>query len=649
MFTGALVATLWVAGAIAAEPYVQPPPALVLDGIPPIPSELVEKVRPYGEFRPHALLSWHPTKREMLVLRRLHATAQLHALSEPGTTPKALTDFPDAVSSAEYQPVKGDYILFTRGEGGNEVFRLYRYDLPSGATTALSPAGERTASVTWNRAGDRIAYTTFLIDRNNPERRARTTLRMVDPAKPEGERILARFDGGYWTGFRFSEDGRKLAFMEFVSANESHLWVMDVATGKRQRVTRPDKAGPVAYGVPRFSKDGRALFATSDRGSEFQRLAYVPIGGGKERPLTAHLAYDVDSFDLSFEANRLAFTTNEAGSHVLRFLDLTTLKELPRPALFHGAIGGLEWRRNSTEIGFHIASARSAGDVFSYDIRANRLTRWTNGNNPEVNTNEFTEPRLIRWKSFDGREISGFHYHPGPKFTGKRPVLVNIHGGPEAQSRPSFKGRFNYLVTELGIALVYPNVRGSSGFGKTFLKLDDGRKREDSVKDIGALLDWIREQPDLDADRVSVMGGSYGGYMAFATAVHYQDRIAGAVSSAGISNFVTFLERTESYRRDIRRAEYGDERDPEMRSFLESIAPVNHAQRITKPLLVIQGRNDPRVPYTEAEQIVATLKARGTPAWFLVANDEGHGFAKKPNADFLFYTLVEFLKATLLK
>jgi dipeptidyl aminopeptidase/acylaminoacyl peptidase len=425
--------------------------------------------------------------------------------------------------------------------------------------------------------------------------------------------------------------------------------VMDLATGKKRRVTPSRKGELVAYDTPRFSKDGKTIFAISDRASEYRRLVLMPASGGKERVLAANLKHDVDGFDISFDANRIAFLTNESGSSGLRFIDLPTLKEQPRPPLVPGVIGGLEWRPKSSEVGFHMSSARSAGDVFSYDVKTNKVTRWTNGNNPELNTSEFVEPRLIKWKSFDGLEISGFHYQPPARFTGKRPVIINIHGGPEAQFRPGFTGRSNYFINELGVAIIFPNVRGSAGFGKTFIKLDNGMKREDSVKDIGALLDWIKEQPDLDGERIMVTGGSYGGYMTFACAVHFADRIAGAVSVVGISNFVTFLERTESYRRDLRRAEYGDERDPAMRAFLESIAPLNHAEKITKPLFVVQGFNDPRVPYTEAEQIVANLKKRGTPVWFLMAKDEGHGFVKKPNADYQFYATVEFAKQTLLK
>ena len=646
----ALAAAFLTALIAHADPLlVDPPKSLILDGVPPIPAALAEKLAPYAEFRPHLMLSWHPARREMLINRRLRATNQPHVVTEPGVTPLPLTDLPDAVSGASFQPTTGEYFVFARGEGGNEVLRLYRQDLASKEATALSPEGERASLPEWNRKGDRIVYTTQPIDRNNPERKVRTTVHVVDPLKPESDRVLARMEGGGWFGFRFSEDGKRLVFVQHISANESYIWVMDAATGRKRRVTPPAKGEPVYWGETHFSRDGKGVFTTTDRGSEFRRLAYLPLSGGKERVLAANLEYDVDDYDISFDANRIAFITNEHGSDVLRFIDLATLKELPRPPLVQGVIAGLAWRKKSTEVAFHMSSARSAGDVFSYDVKANKLIRWTNGNGPQVNTSEFVEPRLVTWKSFDDRDISGFLYLPPARFEGKRPVIIQIHGGPESQARPGFIGRNNYFVSELGVAMIYPNVRGSSGFGKTFLKLDNGMKREDSVKDIGALIDWIAAQPDLDASRVSIAGGSYGGYMSLACAFHFADRIAGAVSVVGISNFTTFLERTESYRRDLRRVEYGDERVPDMRAFFERIAPLNNAQKITKPLFVVQGLNDPRVPYTEAEQIVATVKKNGTPVWFMMAKDEGHGFAKKPNADYQFYATVEFARQTLLK
>jgi dipeptidyl aminopeptidase/acylaminoacyl peptidase len=357
--------------------------------------------------------------------------------------------------------------------------------------------------------------------------------------------------------------------------------------------------------------------------------------------LTPDTKWDVEEFDLSDDGKLLAYTTNEDGMAVLHLLDTATRKELPAPKLPPGQVFGLSWHPNSRDLGFVINSAKAPSDVYSYDVTTGQtspaggtptesgtagLTRWTESETAGLNTQQFPDPSLVRWKSFDGKEISGFVYKPdAAKFPGKRPVIVNIHGGPESQFRPAFMGSYNYYFTRLGCAAVFPNVRGSSGYGKTFLTLDDGRKREDSVKDIGALLDWVKAQPDLDADRVMVTGGSYGGYMSLAVSTHYADRIRCAVDSVGISNFVTFLERTEPYRQDLRRVEYGDERDPDMRKFLTQISPLNNVQKIAKPLFVVHGANDPRVPLYEAEQIVAALKKQGTPAWFWWPRTRGTG------------------------
>jgi dipeptidyl aminopeptidase/acylaminoacyl peptidase len=246
-------------------------------------------------------------------------------------------------------------------------------------------------------------------------------------------------------------------------------------------------------------------------------------------------------------------------------------------------------------------------------------------------------------------KVSAFVYRPDPqRFPGKRPVAVIIHGGPESQSRPGFMARYNYFLNELGIALVVPNVRGSAGYGKRFLTLDDGYLREDSVKDIGAFLDWIGTDSGLDPARVSVMGGSYGGYMTLASLVHFSDRLRCGVDVVGISNFVTFLTNTQEYRRDLRRVEYGDERDPRMRAHLEKISPLNQVDRIRVPLMVVQGKNDPRVPLSEAEQMVKAVRAQGQTCAYLMAKDEGHGFAKKPNADFQFLSTIQFLQEHLL-
>jgi dipeptidyl aminopeptidase/acylaminoacyl peptidase len=314
-----------------------------------------------------------------------------------------------------------------------------------------------------------------------------------------------------------------------------------------------------------------------------------------------------------------------------------------------GLVGGLEWHENNRDLGFNVTSANSPADVYSINMESGKVDRWTESETGGLNPDDFVQPELVRMKSFDGLEISAFVYRPDSRrFPGKRPVIVNIHGGPEAQSRPGFLARNNYFLNEMGIALVYPNVRGSSGYGKTFLTLDNGFKREDSVRDIGTVLDWLEKDPRLDATRTAVMGGSYGGYMVLASMQHFGTRLRCGVDIVGISNFLTFLKNTQEYRRDLRRAEYGDERDPAMQEFLARIAPTAHVEKITKPLFVVQGKNDPRVPLSESEQMVQAIRQNGGKVWYLMAKDEGHGFAKKKNADFQFLATILFFREHLL-
>jgi dipeptidyl aminopeptidase/acylaminoacyl peptidase len=358
---------------------------------------------------------------------------------------------------------------------------------------------------------------------------------------------------------------------------------------------------------------------------------------------------DVEEFDLSDDGQKIAFVTNEDGFSVLHIYDITSKSDKPVADLPRGVIEHMRWRRHSHELGFNLSSARSPWDVYSFDVNTGKVERWTFSETGGLNTANLPEPELIHWKSWDGRTISGFLYRPPAKFSGPRPVMVLIHGGPEGQFRPDFLANDNYYLNELGVALIFPNVRGSTGYGKTFLALDNGMLREGSYKDINSLLDWLGEQNGLDATRVLVMGGSYGGFMTLAVATNYNDRICCSVDIVGPSNLVTFLEHTSGYRQDLRRVEYGDERDPKVRAYLESIAPANRAKNITKPLFVIAGKNDPRVPASESEQMAEVVRKNNTPVWYLLAKDEGHGFHKKKNRDFQFYATVMFMKEYLLK
>ncbi len=474
-------------------------------------------------------------------------------------------------------------------------------------------------------------------------------IHVQDPLKPETDRVVTTLDGVAWIALDWSPDDRKVLLLQHISFNERYLWLLDVASGLKTLLTPVDEREQVVYGGGLFSKDGKGIYITTDRGSEFQRLAYMELSTGRYTFLSDHIKWDIAGMALSPDGKTIAASSNEHGFYILHLFDAMSGHEKPRPALPPGSVYDVQWHKNGKELGFTFVSARSTADAYSLDTETGRLERWTTSATGGIDTKSFVEPELINWKSFDGRMIPGVIYRPPSKFTGKRPVIIDIHGGPEGQAQPRFMGWSNYLLNELGIASIFPNVRGSSGYGKTFLKLDNGFLREDAYRDIGALLDWIKTQPDLDADRVMLLGESYGGHMTLAVATLYNDRIRCSMPIAGPSSLLTFLKTTARWRRDLRRVEYGDERDPQMRSFLERIAPLNNARKITKPIFFVYGRNDPAVPLTEARQMVAAIRKNRVPLWFVVAKDEGHGFAKKKNNDFLVYAAVLFMKEYLLK
>jgi dipeptidyl aminopeptidase/acylaminoacyl peptidase len=619
-----------------------PPEGMVVEGVPKIPITEVEKARRYSDNRSAFPTDWHPQRREMLIGTRFGNTYQAHLVKMPAGARQQLTFFSEPVYGGRFQPTIGNYMVIQKDVGGGEWYQIYHYDMATGDITILTDGKSRNLEGPWSTKGDRLAYTSTR--RTGQD----TDLWVVNPSDAKSDHLVAKLDGGGWEPSDWSPDDSKILVVEGLSVNESYMWLVDASTAEKTEVTPRKTNEKTAYSSPHFSKDGRGIYFTSDKDSEYQRLMYLDLATKKNKVLSSEISWDVDEFALSWDGQKIAFLTNEEGLSVLHLVDASAGKELPVPKLPAGLVSGLIWHRNNHDLAFGISSASSSGDGYSLDVATGKLERWT-FSETAVKTDEFREPELVRWKSFDGKMISGFLYMPPAKFKGKRPVLIQIHGGPEGQSRPGFLGRSNYYLNELGIAIIEPNVRGSTGYGKAFTTLDNGFLRENTYKDINALLDWIAARPDLDASRIAVIGGSYGGHMTLAVSTFYSDRIRCSIDIVGPSNLVTFLEHTEGYRRDLRRVEYGDERDPKMREYLEKIAPMNNVEKIKKPMLVVAGKNDPRVPVSESDQIVAALKKQGTPVWYIMATDEGHGFQKKPNQDYQFYATIEFLEEYLLK
>jgi dipeptidyl aminopeptidase/acylaminoacyl peptidase len=625
--------------AVAAA--AQTPSNLVVEGVPVFPDALVDKVRPYLEFRTASFEDWNPTRAEMLITTRFGNTPQLHLVRMPGGSRKQLTFYPDRVLGGQFRPRDPNTIVFSKDIGGGEFFQFYRFDVSTGDVTLLTDGKSRNTSLHFSRDGKWVVYSSTR--RNGRD----TDLYVIDPMRPESNRMVLQVEGGGWSASDISPDAKQLLVHNSISVNQSELYLADIGSGAKRLLT--PKGERIAYSGATFSRDGNDIYFTTNEGSEFHHLVRMHLADGGKSVLS-HEKWDVEDFDLSEDSKRIAYTTNENGIGVLHVIDAATGAAIIIPQLPIGIIAGVQWHPNNRLLGFTMFSAKAPADAYSLDVDSGRFDRWTESETGGLDASRNVDPQLVTMKSFDGTMISAFVYRPDPaRFPGKRPALMIIHGGPEGQTRPGFLGRNNYWVNELGIALVYPNVRGSSGYGKTYLDMDNGYRREDAVKDIGTVINWIKSDPMLDGNRIGVLGGSYGGYMTLATMTHYNDQLRAAVDIVGIANFITFFQNTSAYRADLRRVEYGDERDPKMREFLERISPLTSASKITRPLLVVAGYNDPRVPYTEGQQIVKAVRANNAPVWWLMAMDEGHGFAKKSNQDYLFLATTEFLQQNLLQ
>ncbi len=616
---------------------------LVMENVPAIPTEVTERLAQYSNARSANLADWTPDSKAVLIRTRFADTVQLHQVSQPLGMRKQLTFFSEPINGGQYQPGSNSRgFVYGRDSGGDENYQLYFFETATGKSRLLSDGSSRNQSPQWAPSGRFLLYSSSR--RNHVD----FDIYLYDMATGS-ERRLYDSKGSFST-LDISPDEKSALLLQYVSVTESRLFLLDIASG--QAVSLNIAPGRVSYGEAQFSKDGNGIFLTLDADSEFQRLAYYDLALARLQVLTPGLNWDVGNIALANNGKLLAYSVNEGGLDKVYLINSQSRKPLKAPNLPPAVLTGMKFSPDSQQLALSFSAANAPSDVYLFEPKSATLTRWTASEIGGLDASQFVLPTLVQFSSFDQddgkpRQIPAFVYKPKTG-TGKFPVVVSLHGGPESQYRPSFSEWAQYLSSELGVAFIAPNVRGSSGYGKSYLELDNGIKREDSVRDIGALLDWIATQPDLDKDRVLVMGGSYGGYLTLAALTHYNARLKGGIDIVGISHFATFLSNTKGYRSDLRRAEYGDERDPAMREFMDQIAPLNNANKITVPLFVVQGLNDPRVPVTEAEQIVAKVRANRGEVWYLLAKDEGHGFAKKTNRDFYQAAAITFIRQHLL-
>jgi dipeptidyl aminopeptidase/acylaminoacyl peptidase len=620
---------------------------LVMQDIPEIPDSIVTSLNRYQNVRSAGFRDWTEDGSGIFVSTRFGDVSQVHHVGHPGGARRQITFFDEPVGGLQRQP-GGSRMIFTMDAGGSEFSQIFLFDPTSNDDAIMLTDGEsRNGAVVWDRNGEWIAY------QSTRRNGASNDVWLMDVSNPETARIaLTSPDGTYWYASDFSTDNRQLLIRNYVGNADSRIHLLDIESGELRLLAgdpdKPSSNSPIA-----FDREGTGFWFVTDVKGDYRQLAWQSLEAGSAPViLTTDIHWNVEGATISHDRSRATFSVNVDGRSQLFLLDTVSREFSPVGVIPTGLVGGMEFSPDDRKLGLTLNTAKSPSDSFVLQLgqgalEYGELVRWTYSEVGGLDTESFIEPELIHYPTFDSAnggpaKIPAWLYRPAGQ--GPHPVIIAIHGGPESQSRPSFSSTYQMWLNKLGAAVIRPNVRGSSGYGKHYMSLDNGFKREDSVKDIGALLDWIETRPDLDQDRVAVFGGSYGGYMVLASSVFYSDRLKAAVDIVGISNFVTFLENTQDYRRDLRRAEYGDERDPAMREHLQKISPLTRVDQIRIPMLVVQGQNDPRVPVTEAIQVVEALRAQGQPVWYMNALNEGHGYRKKENRDVYQQAVIMFLQ-----
>ncbi len=620
---------------------------LVLQDIPQIPEKIISDLNRYQNVRSASFYGFMPDSESILIGTRFADVSQIHRVDYAGGARHQLTFFDEPIGQVRVQP-GGTLVAFTMDAGGSEFAQIFLLDLQSGDYQMISDGKSRNGALLWSNDGTQLAY-------QSTQRNGRSNDIWLASIDKEGnidhKLILESEDGSWWGPSSFSANANKLLVLQYISSTKSLVHLVDTATSETTMLAGGGDKQSRNF-AQSFDSDEQYVYLLTDRYSNFMQLVKQNLKSGEETIITKSLDWDVTNVTFNHDKSMGVLVTNENGLSKLYLYNPKQQTYTPVDNLPTGVIGSLEFNQDSSKLAMALNTPSTPTDVFVLDIADNDLNRWTYSEVGGLNTNEFIEPELIHYETFDtadgkSRKIPAFVYRPNTD--GPHPVIISIHGGPEGQARPVFSSTYQLWLKQLGAAVVVPNVRGSAGYGKEYLKLDNGFKREDSVKDIGALLDWVATQEDLDSDRVAVFGGSYGGYMVLASSMYYSDRLKAAVNIVGISNFVTFLTNTKSYRRDLRRVEYGDERDPDMRAFLERISPTNNVEKIKVPMFVVQGENDPRVPVTEAIQIVDKLREAGQTVWYMNALNEGHGYRKKENRDVYQQATVLFFEQHLLE
>jgi acetyl esterase/lipase len=608
------------------------PDAFVFEGGRPTSVTVLDTIEPYLSTRSASLASY--TKDSgLLILTRLGGTTQVHRVDHPLGNREQLTFGPSNVAQGSFDPLDSAAIFYRADVEGSERYAIHHLELDSRKLRSLTPPGSHTRSYLTTRAGD-ILLSSYSEDGTE------TIITALDVG---GNPPRELFRGpGAWTLNSVSPDGQRLLLREFKAADDVSLDLYDLDSAKLTRLYGgvPGEVCKTAS----FASDGRAIELLANRGGNFISLWRLELDDKTWTELTPKRSWDIEGFARQSGGKRIAVVANQDGASVIYMLDSAKqkLRVVARPG---GVVQDLRFS-DSRHLLATVSTPRAPADVWEYDILGRDVVRWTKSEIGGLHPDQFITPTVIRFPSFDGREIPADYYRPpgdGPFAT-----IIYVHGGPESQARPTFNPFFQYLAANRNVAVIAPNLRGSTGYGLEYMGLDDGTKRMDVIADVGALLDWITAAPELAEDRVAIVGVSYGGFVTLASLIAHGDRLVAGANIVGVADIEGFLVNTGEYRRDQRRREYGDERDEATVEWMREVSPLRRAAAITQPLFIAHGVNDPRVPVSIAEQLAATVRESGGEVWLLLAQREGHTVQETGTHGELLRRLATFLERFLL-
>ena len=595
------------------------------------------------QFRRSAhFLAWQPGTKGLLY----RDGKRIYSLDSPGGSPQLYHHFRRKTPAYVHigQAAGANRIFFTRDHKGLEDYQVYSIAAGGRIAKRHSHARHRSTSPVTDPTGRLLVFKSNLdepgrIDLFCREVGSRTPARKLLPGISDQGRLLD-----------WSADSGRLLVTKARSVTQASLYLVDIQAQQAREIR---DLPSVAFTLAQFLPGSDDLLWVSNEGGDYQRLFLFDAATGLHRPITPALQEDIIALDVAPDGASVAFATLREGQSAVYWMVLD--EQLPHevPELPIGVVTALEYHPKGAQVAIGMRGRDWPAEVFSFRFPDNQLLRWTNAGSSRIGEVAFSKPRLFYYPTFDSlsgapRMIPAFQYRPVRK-KGPFPVVVNLHGGPESQALPVYSPWKQWLVNELGVVVIEPNFRGSAGYGTAFLQLDDGMQRTDVVQDIGALLDWIAVQPDLDARKVLVSGESYGGYLALASAIDYPDRLRAVICGFGVGDWVGFLSNTRPYRRGLRRAEFGDERQDSVRRFLQRISPLQHTDRIACPVLLLAGQNDPRVPLSNFRALVEALDRHGKDFKAVLGLGEGHGFVRKANVRAKLNIEIDFIREQLLR